>query len=331
VHREGKPAYLSQGASSIRGTPATGPAGEPAPAGRCGLPLRRLPGLPAGLLRFSDVNVVSTALIYEIIVAERLDVARVVVRRRSRRWVEGLYWCPPTGAATGDATGERAGGGSVGYSCPVCGGRWRCGPRPSGSRTRRTRTACQSSVRRWWPSTWAPVWHPHRCPALQHRPGAAAVCLQRLLRRVPHLLPELPAGHGANPLRGRRGYPRLRQHRRRGGRQRPRPAGRAGRRAGLQRRRWPGRHDQGIFGHRHAQVRVGRARSGDRRVPLRRHAPHPLGHQRPRALGWQPRRTPADSVAAYAAWLKGMDGLDGVLAEANARMRSLGVVRKAGR
>jgi dTDP-L-rhamnose 4-epimerase len=48
------------------------------------------------------------------------------------------------------------------------------------------------------------------------------------------------------------------------------------------------------------------------------------------ALGWEPRRTPADSVAAYAAWLQGMDGLDGVLAEADARMRALGVVRKAG-
>ena len=40
-------------------------------------------------------------------------------------------------------------------------------------------------------------------------------------------------------------------------------------------------------------------------------------------LGWQPRRTPADSVAAYAAWLKGMDGLDGVLAEANAKAAQL--------
>jgi hypothetical protein len=34
-------------------------------------------------------------------------------------------------------------------------------------------------------------------------------------------------------------------------------------------------------------------------------------------------------VAAYAEWLKGMDGLDGVLAAANAQMRRLGVVRKA--
>ena len=49
-----------------------------------------------------------------------------------------------------------------------------------------------------------------------------------------------------------------------------------------------------------------------------------------RTLGWEPQQSPADSVAAYAEWLKGMDGLDGVLAEANARMRALGVVRRTG-
>jgi dTDP-L-rhamnose 4-epimerase len=49
-----------------------------------------------------------------------------------------------------------------------------------------------------------------------------------------------------------------------------------------------------------------------------------------RALGWEAKRTPAESVAAYAAWLEDMQGLDGVLFEANARMRALGVVRKAG-
>ena len=48
-----------------------------------------------------------------------------------------------------------------------------------------------------------------------------------------------------------------------------------------------------------------------------------------RSLGWEPQRGTADSVAAYAEWLKGMDGLDGVLAAANAQMRNLGVVRKA--
>jgi dTDP-L-rhamnose 4-epimerase len=49
-----------------------------------------------------------------------------------------------------------------------------------------------------------------------------------------------------------------------------------------------------------------------------------------RQLGWAPTRTPADSVAEYAEWLKGMPGLDAVLAEADAKMRTLGVVRKAG-
>jgi len=39
--------------------------------------------------------------------------------------------------------------------------------------------------------------------------------------------------------------------------------------------------------------------------------------------------TPAESVAEYAEWLKGMPGLDAVLAEADAKMRALGVVRKA--
>jgi dTDP-L-rhamnose 4-epimerase len=48
-------------------------------------------------------------------------------------------------------------------------------------------------------------------------------------------------------------------------------------------------------------------------------------------LGWTPQHTPAESVAAYAAWLQGMDGLDGVLAGANARMRALGVVRRSER
>jgi dTDP-L-rhamnose 4-epimerase len=50
-----------------------------------------------------------------------------------------------------------------------------------------------------------------------------------------------------------------------------------------------------------------------------------------RSLGWEPKRTPADSVAAYAQWLEGMDGLDGVLSAARERMLALGVVRKAGR
>jgi dTDP-L-rhamnose 4-epimerase len=46
-------------------------------------------------------------------------------------------------------------------------------------------------------------------------------------------------------------------------------------------------------------------------------------------LGWVPRRTPVESVAEYATWLSGMPGLDAILAEADTRMRTMGVVRRS--
>jgi dTDP-L-rhamnose 4-epimerase len=45
-------------------------------------------------------------------------------------------------------------------------------------------------------------------------------------------------------------------------------------------------------------------------------------------LGWSPKRTPTDSVRAYAEWLEDIEGIDGILDAATASMRSLGVVRK---
>ena len=65
--------------------------------------------------RFTDVNVVSTALIYEIIVAQRLDIARVVVASSQSTMGEGLYRCASDGdAAPRDAPGEGARVGPVG-------------------------------------------------------------------------------------------------------------------------------------------------------------------------------------------------------------------------
>jgi len=48
-----------------------------------------------------------------------------------------------------------------------------------------------------------------------------------------------------------------------------------------------------------------------------------------RRLGWEPHRTPADSVAAYADWLEETPGLKGILEDAMEQMRALGVVRRA--
>ena len=69
--------------------------------------------------RFSDVNVVSTALLYEIIVAERLDLARVVVASSQAAMGEGLYLCPIRRRAdTGHAPREGSCRRSVGHPMP---------------------------------------------------------------------------------------------------------------------------------------------------------------------------------------------------------------------
>jgi len=47
-----------------------------------------------------------------------------------------------------------------------------------------------------------------------------------------------------------------------------------------------------------------------------------------RELGWEPVRTAEDSVAEYAEWLRGFPSGDDVLGRAEARMRELGVVRE---
>ena len=73
--------------------------------------------------RFSDVNVVSTALIYEIIVAERLDLARVVVASSQSAMGEGLYLLPVDGEQLPGMRPEQAlAAGQWDIPCPVCGG-----------------------------------------------------------------------------------------------------------------------------------------------------------------------------------------------------------------
>jgi dTDP-L-rhamnose 4-epimerase len=47
-------------------------------------------------------------------------------------------------------------------------------------------------------------------------------------------------------------------------------------------------------------------------------------------LGWEPLRSAEDSVAEYAAWLRGCADVPDVLSRAEARMRELGVVRAVG-
>ena len=177
-----------------------------------------------------------------------------------------------------------------------------------------------------------PVRHPDGRAALQHRAGPSAVGLQRVLGCVPHLLPELPAG------RARR---RCTRTARRSATTSTSTTWSTPTCLALDDERAVGRvfnvgggercHHQGVRRRRHAAVRLRRAGRRHRRVPLRRYPPHPVGRVA-RCGRWDGHRgaDAADSVAAYAEWLDGMPGLDGVLADANARMRALGVVAEGG-
>ena len=98
VHRDGVPMYLSPGVEFYQGDVRN--------RDLLANLLRRVDAvyhfaayqdyLP-DFARFTEVNVVSTALIYEIIVAERLDMARVVVASSQSAMGEGLYLCPRDG------------------------------------------------------------------------------------------------------------------------------------------------------------------------------------------------------------------------------------------
>ncbi|MEE9607065.1 MAG: SDR family NAD(P)-dependent oxidoreductase [Myxococcota bacterium] len=50
-----------------------------------------------------------------------------------------------------------------------------------------------------------------------------------------------------------------------------------------------------------------------------------------RDLGWEPRRTPVESVTEYAAWLREQASVDDVLSGAEQKMKALGVVREVQR
>ncbi len=106
---------------------------------------------------FTDVNVTSTALLYETIVAEKLDMMRVVVASSQSAMGEGLYRCAEHGEQTPDMRPEsQLARSDMGHRVPGVRRSARdAGHARSGSTTRRTRTACRSTARRWWRSTSA--------------------------------------------------------------------------------------------------------------------------------------------------------------------------------
>jgi dTDP-L-rhamnose 4-epimerase len=280
--------------------------------------------------QFSDVNVVSTALLYEIIVSERLDLARVVVASSQAAMGEGLYRCPDHGEQLPGMRSDKAlAAGQWDIPCPECGGRLQMLATPERvanpqnaygmSKLGQEMVAINLGRRYGIPTValrYSIVQGPRQSVYNAYSGACRIFCLSYLQGIPPTLYEDGAAIRDyvniddvvdANILV-------LTDDR---------AAGRVfnvGGGAAVTTRAFADIVMR-QYGCAEGGVATGEYRFGDTR--------HILSDiSALRGLGWQPRRTPADSVAAYAAWLKGIDGLDGVLAEANARMRALGVIRR---
>lgn len=281
--------------------------------------------------RFSDVNVVSTALIYEIIVAERLDIARVVVASSQSTMGEGLYRCASDGDQLPGMRSEKAlVAAEWEIPCPQCGGRMEM--RPTSERVSNPQNAYGMSKlaeemvavnlgRRYDIPTAAlrysivqgarqSAYNAYsgacRIFNLSYKQGIAPTAYEDGLAirdyvdindvvdaNVLMLTHDQAVGEVFNVGGGR---PVTTKEF-----------------ADIVMREYGSESE--------AQI-TGEYRFGDTRHIL-------SDTSKLRQLGWEPQRTPVDSVHAYAAWLDGLGGLDGVLDQANAEMRALGVVRKA--
>jgi dTDP-L-rhamnose 4-epimerase len=281
---------------------------------------------------FSDVNVVSTALLYEIIVAEHLDLARVVVASSQSAMGEGLYRCPADGEQVPGMRPEGAlADGQWDIPCPACGGALEMQATPERisnpqnaygmSKLAEEMIATNLGRRYGIPTValrYSIVQGPRQSVYNAYSGACRIFCLSYLLGRAPTLYEDGAAIRDyvnindvvdANVL--------VLTDDRAVGRVFNVGGGRA----------VTTREFSDIV-QRHYGSAVSGLVTGEYRFGDTRHILSDITALR--ALGWIPRHTPAESVADYAEWLKGIDGLDGILAEASARMRALGVIRRAG-
>jgi dTDP-L-rhamnose 4-epimerase len=281
--------------------------------------------------RFTDVNVTSTAMMFEIIVAERLDIGRIVVASSQAAMGEGLYFCPVHGEQTPDMRTESTLRNSRwDLTCPVCEGpvemqrtpeRIANPQNPYGMSKHGQEVVAINLGRRYGIPTvalrYSIVQGPRQSVYNVYSGACRIFNLHYMLGSAPTLYEDGQAIRDyvnihdvvdANVLvltddravgqvfnvGGGAGYTTVQF-------------------AEIVRRQ----HNSDLAGRVSGEYRFGDTRHIVSDIDA-------LGR-----LGWVPKRTPVDSVAEYAQWLAGVEGLDAILAEADAKMRAMGVVRKA--
>src|SRR4051794_327330 len=276
--------------------------------------------------RFTDVNVTSTALIYEIAVAEKLDLQRIVVASSQSAMGEGLYTCPEHGEQTPDIRTEAAlQAARWDLTCPVCDGplemqrtpaRVSNPQNPYGMSKHAAGKVALSLGKRYGLPTVALRYSIVQGPRQSVYNAYSGACrifnLHYLLGGAPTLYEDGQAIRDyvnihdvidANVLvlTDERAVGRVFNV---GG--------------GTQ---YTTAEFADIVRRHYGSDQPARV-TGEYRFGDTRHICSDINALT--GLGWSPARTPVDSVAEYAEWLKGMPGLDVVLAEANVKMRALG-------
>jgi dTDP-L-rhamnose 4-epimerase len=276
--------------------------------------------------RFSDVNVVSTALIYEIIVAEKLDITRVVVASSQSAMGEGLYLCPTDGEQLpGMRPESQLASRQWEVRCPRCGGPLEMQLTPERisnpqnaygmSKFGEEMVAINLGRRYGIPTValrYSIVQGPRQSVYNAYSGACRIFCLSYLQGIAPVLYEDGSAIRDyvnindvvdANVLvlSDERAIGRVFN---------------VGGGKGITTREF-----SDVVMRQYGSAEPGQV-TGEYRFGDTRHIFSDTTALR--ELGWAPQRGAAD-----AEWLKGLDGLDGVLAAASARMRSLGVVRKA--
>jgi dTDP-L-rhamnose 4-epimerase len=276
------------------------------------------------------VNVVSTGLLYEIILAEGLDLARIVVASSQSAMGEGLYLCPADGEQVPGMRAESAlAAGQWDVPCPVCGGPLEMRTTPERisnpqnaygmSKLGQEMVAINLGRRYGIPTValrYSIVQGPRQSVYNAYSGACRIFCLSYLQGIAPTLYEDGGAIRDyvnihdvvdANVLvlTDDRAIGRVFN---------------VGGGAAVTTREF-----SDVVMRQYGSTQPG-AVTGEYRFGDTRHILSDIGALR--ALGWEPRRTPAESVAEYAAWLEKIEGLDGILAKANAKMRALGVVRR---
>ena len=280
--------------------------------------------------RFSSVNVVSTALLYEIAVAEGLDLQRIVVASSQSAMGEGLYRCPTHGEQTPDMRPESAlRRGEWDHHCSVCGGPLQMLETPESvsnpqnaygmSKYGEEMVAINLGRRYGIPTValrYSIVQGPRQSIYNAYSGACRIFCLHYLLGSAPILyedgemvrdyvnIHDVVSAHELVLSDDR-------------------AVGRVFNVGGG--RGWTTSQFAEVVRAHYGSDQLARV-SGEYRFGDTRHITSDISALC--SLGWEPKRGPAESVAEYADWLAGMPGLDQVLTEADAKMRQLGVVRR---